>query len=76
MKPNPEPSNRKSGGGELLLTRKELAKKLGCSPRTVDRMVAGKCIPAIRIGHLCRFRLDSVLAALEKNNTLNPKEAA
>jgi excisionase family DNA binding protein len=69
------PVSRRSGGGEVLLTRTELARKLGVSPRSVDRMTAGKCIRSIRIGNLVRFRLESVLADLEKNNTLNPKAA-
>lgn len=65
---------RKTGGGELLKTREELAQATGWSKRTIDRLVAAKVIPVIRVGRTLRFRLDAVMAALEKNSTV--KEAA
>ena len=34
-----------------LLTKKELAKFLGCTERTVDRMVAARTVPFVLIPH-------------------------
>lgn len=66
---NPEPAKatRKSGGGSELKTRHELAQALGYSVRTVDRLTKAKVIGHIRTGRLVRYRLDSVLAALQRN---------
>ena len=66
---NPEPAKatRKSGGGSELKTRQELAQALGYSVRTLDRLTAAKVIPHIRTGRLVRYRLESVLSALQRN---------
>lgn len=66
---NSEPvkATRKSGGGSELKTRQELAAALGYSVRTVDRLTVAKVIPHIRTGRLVRYRLDSVLSALQRN---------
>ncbi len=66
---NPEPAKatRKSGGGSELKTRQETAAALGYSVRTLDRLTAAKVIPHIRTGRLVRYRLESVLSALQRN---------
>jgi excisionase family DNA binding protein len=54
------------GNGELL-TREELARALGETPRTILRWRQKGLIPCLKLGHRSiRFRLDSVLAALDK----------
>ena len=75
---NPEPAKatRKSGGGTVLLTRHELARALGYSVRTIDRLTAGKVIGHIRTGRLVRYRLDSVLSALQRNCEIKEETAA
>lgn len=60
-------ATRKSGGGSELKTRQELAQALGYSVRTVDRLTKAKVIGHIRTGRLIRYRLESVLAALQRN---------
>ncbi len=66
---NPEAAKtpRKSGGGSELKTRQETAAALGYSVRTLDRLTAAKVVPHIRTGRLVRYRLESVLAALQRN---------
>lgn len=61
---------RKTGGGDLLKTREELSRATGWSKRTIDRLVASKTIPHIRVGRTIRFRLDAVMNALERNSTV------
>ena len=51
-----------------LIQKKELAKRLSVSPRTIDGWVARRVIPCIKISP--RFNLydmDAVLAALKRN---------
>lgn len=53
-----------------LLTKTQLAEKLGTTKRQVECLVAAKKIPVIRMGHrTARFSLPRVLAALEKLTT-------
>jgi len=48
-----------------LLTRKELAKRLSLSSRTIDNLQRGKKISYIRLSPRCiRFHLPSVINAL------------
>jgi hypothetical protein len=61
---------RKTGGGELLATRKEMAGKLGWSVRTLDRLTAAKILPVIVVGRLRMYRPDACMAALERNSTV------
>jgi predicted DNA-binding transcriptional regulator AlpA len=54
-------SNQGQNQDDKLLRKREVAEKLACSPRTVDRMVSvGKLTP-IRVLGAIRFRLSQVL---------------
>lgn len=60
--------------GLVLLTTEELAKELGCSARTVKRMVAEGRIPVVRVGRrLARFDLEQVLARLKAQEEEPPR---
>jgi excisionase family DNA binding protein len=74
--PKPAKTPRKSGGGSELKTRQETAAALGYSVRTLDRLTAAKVIPHIRTGRLVRYRLESVLAALQRNCEIKERSAA
>jgi hypothetical protein len=75
---NSKGSNSNAHGGSLpatgstandpaLLKRRQLARALNASPRSVDNWQKEKKIPFIRISARCvRFHLPSVLAALQK----------
>lgn len=68
LKPNnPEPKKRKTGGGSLLLTPAEMATACGFSKRTLARLTAAKTVPVVRIGRLCFYRPEAVMAALQRN---------
>jgi hypothetical protein len=59
---------RRRGGGELK-TEAELARKLGEEERTVRNWRYRGLIPYLSLGHRSiRYRLDAVLAALEKRS--------
>jgi excisionase family DNA binding protein len=45
---------------ERLLTKKEVARLLGCSVRMVERLVASGTLTAVRIRGAVRFRLSDV----------------
>lgn len=48
-----------------LLTRKQLAKKISLSTRSIDALQKRKAIPVIRLSpRCCRFSLEAVLHAL------------
>jgi len=50
-----------------LLTRKQLAKKLNLSPRSIDNLQRSKKIGCIRLSPRCiRFSLPAVMRALER----------
>lgn len=51
----------------LLLDRREMAERLGISTRSLDRLIASKLVPVVRIGRLVKLREDAVLAAIERN---------
>ena len=56
---------------EKLLTVDELAKELSTPPSWIysrTRQKGPNTIPVIRVGKYCRFRLEEVLAWLEKTN--------
>ena len=50
---------------EQLVDPFELAKSLGVSLATVNRLCRDRKIPVIRVGNRRRFRLGAVIAALE-----------
>ena len=57
-----------------LIKKKELAKRLSVSPRTVDGWVAKRVIPYIQItSRFYLFEFDAVLAALKKLYQVEPK---
>lgn len=48
-----------------LMTGKELAAELKCSPRHIQRLAKARVIPKVTISARCvRYRRDAVLAAL------------
>lgn len=50
-----------------LVDARTVARALNCSPRTIRRLAQTGAIPApIRVGKLHRWRLDAVLAHLER----------
>jgi len=58
-----------------FLTVEELAKKLKVNPRTIQRLIERKELPAIRIGKQWRFRRETVTEWLE-SNTVNKADAS
>ena len=51
-----------------LIQKKELAKRLSVSPRTIDGWVARRVIPCIKVSSRFNlYDLDAVLTALKKN---------
>lgn len=54
------------GDSPTLLTKKQLATKLGCSQRTIDRLRNAGC-PAIKLLDSPRFELTSVLSWLNSD---------
>ena len=76
IKPQTEtPRRKRTGGGELLKTRREMAQAAGFSVRTLDRLVKARLVPVVVIGKLRFFRPDAVMAALQKNCELREVEA-
>ncbi len=58
----------------VLIKKKELAKRLSVSLRTVDGWVAKRVIPYIKItSRFYLFEFDAVLAALKKLYQVEPK---
>lgn len=50
-----------------LVTKKQLAGVIGCSPRTIDSLWAKRRIPGLVLsGRMVRFDVAKVLAALDK----------
>jgi len=54
------------GADGSLLTRAQVAERLGVSPRTVARLVACGQLPCVRIGRLARFRPVDVAGFVER----------
>ena len=52
-----------------LLTPKEAARFLGISKRTLDRLVKQGVVAVVRLGGSRRFKLDDLLAAIERNRS-------
>ena len=53
--------------GTRLLDQRELARLLGCNPRTISNLLRRRRIPVIKVGSLNRFQLDRVVAALAED---------
>lgn len=68
---NTEPANpkakRKTGGGQFMKTPAEMAGLAGFSKRTLARLTKAKLVPVVRIGRLCFYRPEAVMAALRRN---------
>jgi excisionase family DNA binding protein len=66
--------------GEKYFTRRELARILKVSLRTVDGLIADEAIPFLRLGKAIRFRLEDVERHLAERFLVakapNGKEAA
>jgi hypothetical protein len=61
------PAPGSAANDPALLTRKQLAKKISLSTRSVDTLQKRKAIPFIRLSARCvRFEIDRVLAALRR----------
>jgi hypothetical protein len=61
------PATGSAADDPALLTRKQLAKRISMSPRSVDTLQAEKKIPVIKISPRCvRFSLSAVLRALSR----------
>jgi excisionase family DNA binding protein len=43
-----------------LITKKDVAEKLGCSIRTVDKLICTKAIAVTRVGRSVRFRPEAL----------------
>ena len=54
--------------GNELLTSMELAELLKVQPSTIRRWASNGTITAVRIGGICRYRLEDVLAAEKKSD--------
>jgi predicted DNA-binding transcriptional regulator AlpA len=50
-----------------LLTKRDLAKIIGKSIRSVENLMRSKTVPYLKIGHSVRFRLREVEKALQKH---------
>ncbi len=56
-----------------LIQKKELAKRLSVSPRTIDGWVARRVIPCIKVSSRFNlYDLDAVLAALKNQYQIEP----
>lgn len=57
-----------------LIKKKELAKRLSVSPRTIDNWVAKRVIPFIRVGpRFYLYDFEAVLAAIRKHYEIEAK---
>jgi excisionase family DNA binding protein len=50
-----------------LLDKAAVADRLGCSPRLVDKMTAGRVLPFVKVGRLTRFRPEDVERWIQAN---------
>jgi len=58
-------AKRSTDNDPALLTRRQLARKVSLSTRTLDSLQKRKVIPVIRLSpRCCRFSLEAVLRAL------------
>jgi len=47
-----------------LVSQTEIAKILGCTPRTISNLIRRRKIPVIKVGNRNRFQPDAVLKTL------------
>ena len=60
-----------------LVKKKELAKRLSVSPRTIDSWVAKRVIPYLQVTpRFYLFHFDEVLAAIRKHYQIEPLKRA
>lgn len=53
--------------GDMLLTEKDAAQRLGISPSTLRRRVSDNTLPRpVKLGSLTRFRLSDILRFIEQ----------
>ena len=56
-----------------LIKKKELAKRLSVSPRTIDGWVARRLVPYIQVSpRFYLYEFDAVLAAIRKHYQIEP----
>ena len=55
-------------GGEILLSKQQLAQHLGVSERTIDNWRKQFGLPCLKVNHTVLFRLIDVMQHLEKHN--------
>lgn len=60
---------------EKLLTRKETARALGISIRSLDGLVSNKTIPSVRAGRRRLFDIRDVIGALKSESDSEEDEA-
>ena len=61
---------------EILLSTEEVARYLQVDKFTVYRLVAGKKIPAFRVGNQWRFKRSMIEAWLMKNMNIQKKRSS
>ena len=60
-----------------LIKKKELAKRLSVSPRTIDGWVARRLVPYIQVSpRFYLYEFDAVLAAIRKHYQIEPLNRA
>jgi excisionase family DNA binding protein len=58
-------ANNHRQGSQELIDKKEAAKRLKCTTRHIDNLVSRGDITKIKVGELCRFDWNDVLATLK-----------
>lgn len=58
-----------------LLTSKEVAKQIGCSKITIERLQKAGKIPFVRIGRLVRYSRDAIDRWIESGGTNQPEQS-
>lgn len=59
------PAPESAANDPALLTRKQLAKKLGLSTRSIDNLQKRRALPVMKLSNrCCRYSLQAVLRAL------------
>ncbi len=58
-----QPSNQ-------LVSQTEIAKILGCTPRTISNLIRRRKIPVIKVGSLNRFQPERVVEALSEGRSI------